>query len=449
MVGAGNVSRRQTRMFAAAASVLLAVSLSACGGGSGGGKGTSGSGSKNVTWWGWAPGKQLADTYLAAFKKTHPDIKVTYKEIPYTDYVNALRLGLRSKSGPDVYALQPGEITDRFGTLAADLTSRAEKSLGNDWHSQIIGGSYTQFNRENKQLAMPVQLSASGLMWYDKTLFDKYSLQPPTNAAELQKVCDTLNRNKVVCMTQGGKDSWANLDFYMTLAADLAPGAFYEAVEGKKSWTDPGLVAAFAKWKDMFDQGVFAKGTMGLATYPDTSTAFASGKAGMTLLGTWQATFMDAAAQKTAQQGKYVPYVLLPAAFPDVNGDGQAPQTFGGPDYGLSINKSSDAQDAAWTFVQWLSATKQGQSLIAAEKFVPALKDVPLDDSGLVNPSLQKPALSKVVDFMQNSKGYREIPYADLKTALGDALAAVAVGQQSPQQAAQSVQQVSTSIKRG
>ncbi|WP_307849150.1 ABC transporter substrate-binding protein [Micromonospora sp. U56] len=421
--------------------------MAACGGG--GGDGGGGSSSKTVNWWGWAPGNDLATKYVAAFNKEHPDIKVVYKEIPYADYVNALRLGLRSDSGPDVFALQPGEITDRFGPSGMDLTARARQSLGADWASTIVGESHTQFARDGKQFGMPVQLSASGMVWYDKTLFDQHGLKPPTNADELRKVCAAFASLSVVCMAQGAKDAWANIDFYMTLAADTVPGAFYEAVDGKRPWTDPGLVRAFELWRQMFTEGIFGKGSAGLAVYPDTVGQFANGKAAMIMLGTWQAGFMDAAALKLGQEGKFVPRVMLPVAFPDVNGDGQPPKTFGGPDYGLAINSRSDAQDAAWTFVHWLSSNQNGQNLIAAEKFVPAVKGVPMGDSNLVDPQTQKPALQQVVDFMANSEGYREIPYAEIKTALGDALAAVAVGRQTPARAAEAVEQVSRGLKRG
>ncbi|HEX6514336.1 MAG TPA: ABC transporter substrate-binding protein [Nocardioidaceae bacterium] len=424
---------------------MLLLALTACGAADAGG----GSTSKTVNWWGWAPGKDLADIYLADFKKQHPDIKVVYKEVPYGDYVNALRLGLRSSSGPDVFALQPGEITDRFAASGLDLTDRAKQSLGENWPDKMVGDSYTQFARNGKQYGMPVQLSASGMVWYDKTLFDKYGLEPPTNAEELQKVCDAFNGHGIVCMAQGAKDSWANLDVYMTLAADTAPGAFYEAVDGKRPWTDPGLVRAFELWKQLFDTGVFGKGSAGLAVYPDTVGQFANGKAAMIPLGTWQAGFMDKTALKLGQSGKFVPRVILPMRFPDMDGDGEQPKTFGGPDYGLAINANSDAQDASWTFVHWLSSTEDGQRLVAEQKFVPALKGVKMGDSNLVAPEVQRPALDMVQQLMAEAQGYREIPYADLKVALGDALAAVAVGEQTPEEAAVAVQQASDQITRG
>lgn len=434
---------KTARLLAATATCLLLFTTGACGG-----AGKGGSTSKTLNWWGWAPGKQLADTYLAGFKKAHPDIKVIYKEIPYDDYVNALRLGLRSKSGPDVFALQPGEITDRFATFGMDLSRRAKQSLGNDWAQKLVGDSQKQFARDGKQYALPVQLSASGMVWYDKTLFDKYHLQPPTNADQLHKVCDTFNQNGIVCMAQGAKDPFANLDVYMTLAADTAPGAFYEAVDGKRPWTDPGLVKAFELFKQLFDDHVFGKGSTGLAVYPDTVGKFANGKAAMIPLGTWQAGFMDKTALKAGQTGTFVPRVMLPMKFPDMNGDGQQPKTFGGPDYGLAINTTSHAQDASWTFVSWLASSKAGQDMIAAQKFVPALADVPLGADNLVDPELQKPALDTVQQLQAQAQGYREIPYADLKTALGDELAAVAVGERSPKDAAAAVQRASDQLDR-
>lgn len=433
------------------AAVLAAVA--ACsGGGAGGSSGgeAGGSTSTTVNWWGWAPGKELADSYIAAFAKDNPDIKVVYKEVPYADYVNALRLGLQSDAGPDVFALQPGEITDRFGPSAADLAKRATADLGADWTSKITGDAQAQFTTDGKQLGMPVQLSASGMLWYNKSLFDANDLTPPTTGEELAKVCAAFAVKKITCLGQGAKDAWANIDFYMTLAADTAPGAFYEAVEGKRPWTDPGLVAAFQDWQDMFDQGYFGSGAAGVAVYPDASADFAQGKSAMTLLGTWQASFMDKESLKLAQEGKSTNTpVILPLAFPDINGDGTAPKTFGGPDYGLAISSNSDAQDASWTFVKWLSMSQSGQKLIADNKFLPALTDVPLSSEGLVDPTVQKPALQEVVSFMSDIGGYREIPYAEIKTALGDALSALAVDRQTPEAAAQAVQQASEQISRG
>lgn len=444
---------RQTLVHRAAAWMVTAVfllALAACGGGgdeAGGsedGAAEEGSGSQSVNWWGWAPGKDLADEYLAEFEKEHPDIKVVYKEVPYGEYVNALRLGLRSDSGPDVFALQPGEITDRFGPSGVDLSS-----FGSDWESDVVGDSHEQFARDGKQVGMPVQLSASGIAWYNKTVFDEYELEPPTNAEELSQVCDTLAAEDIVCMAQGAQDAWANIDFYMALAADTAPGVFYEAVDGETPWTDPGLVEAFELWQQMFEDGVFGEGSAGLAVYPDTVAQFSGGEAGMIMLGTWQAGFMDATHLEAAQDTEeYDPQVILPMAFPDMDGDGQQPKPFGGPDYGLAINADSDAQEASWTFVEWLSATEEGQSLIGAEKFVPALEGVPLSDDDLVEPSVQEPALDQVIEYMAESEGYREIPYAEIKTALGEALANVAVGQQTPEQAAEAVEAVSAGMDR-
>src|SRR5690242_3013963 len=48
------------------------------GGGGSGGSATSGT----VNWWGWSPSTQDAGTYIAAFNKVYPNIKVNYKLLP-------------------------------------------------------------------------------------------------------------------------------------------------------------------------------------------------------------------------------------------------------------------------------------------------------------------------------------------------------------------------------
>jgi ABC-type glycerol-3-phosphate transport system substrate-binding protein len=53
-----------------------------------------------------------------------------------------------------------------------------------------------------------------------------------------------------------------------------------------------------------------------------------------------------------------------------------------------------------------------------------------------------------VVKSVQGATEPRQIPYADLVTALGDAMSAVATGGKTPQEAAADLQKVSSSIQR-
>ena len=60
-----------------------------------------------VNWWGWTPELATAKTYIAAFNKVYPKIKVNYKQVTIADWEAALRPALASSNGPDVFDIQP------------------------------------------------------------------------------------------------------------------------------------------------------------------------------------------------------------------------------------------------------------------------------------------------------------------------------------------------------
>ena len=39
-----------------------------------------------LVWWGWTPGSPVNESFIEAFNKTYPDIKVTWKQVSIDDY---------------------------------------------------------------------------------------------------------------------------------------------------------------------------------------------------------------------------------------------------------------------------------------------------------------------------------------------------------------------------
>jgi raffinose/stachyose/melibiose transport system substrate-binding protein len=96
-----------------------------------------------------------------------------------------------------------------------------------------------------------------------------------------------------------------------------------------------------------------------------------------------------------------------------------------------------------------LTTSAEAQQLVADSLVnVPSLKSVQPRPTGLVDDAIQAASLAEVVKSVQDATEPRQIPYADLVTALGDAMSAVATGGKTPQEAAADLQKVSSSIQR-
>jgi raffinose/stachyose/melibiose transport system substrate-binding protein len=422
----------------------LAILFTACGGSS---SPTASSGVTTVNWWSWNPGPPLSTQFVDAFNKSHPHIKLVFKNQQYDDYINTLKLAMASGTGPDIFGSQAGAMQREYAQFMEDLTPYAQKTWGGNWQDRFYSFGLSQLATGSTTRSLPFYLSAAGTLWYNKSIFDKYGLQPPKTFDEWVSVSQALQSKGVTPFVQGAKDAWVNYDMYIALSNAIAPGKIYNAIAGKTSWTDSDLVKAMSTWQQMFHNGIIQKGALGLPEYPDANNQFTQGKAAMILLGTWNDSAMTKTGQASAQStlGVKDKFQFLPLAFPTLNG--QSTKLFGGPDVALAMNKDSKVKDAAWQVLSWLTS-QDAQVIHSKAVEQPSIKGLSIDDSDVISDAQKSALKAQGQDLNTNIIGPREIPYPELKTALADALQNVASGTQSPQQAMAAIDKASQSIQR-
>lgn len=430
------------KLSIAAIGAAIALLLPACSAGSPGNSGSSStSGQVTINFWSWNPAQDTAGTYIAAFEQSHPNIKVNHRFIQYSDYPNTVQLALQSGSGPDVFGVQVGALTNQFAPLAEDLTPAMTKSLGSDWQQKLTATD--QLAVAGKQVALPWIITGGGLIWANQTLIDSLGLKVPTTLAELKTFCAAIAAANKQCLAQGAKDAWQNIDVYQSIINQISPGLFYKALAGKADFTSPEFIKAFDVWKSLFTDGIFEKGALGLTAYPDANDAFRKGEAALIVLGSFEngSTTNKRSAEYVQSYGNAfdTKTIFMPYFFPKLVDGGTTGTMFGGPDVGFAVASSSRQKDAATTFTVWMTASQEGQQLVSTTVQQPALASVPLDLSDVKTPE-QAAALKAQGPALTNMVGPREIQNADVKTALGDALSSVASGQQSAANAAASVQ---------
>jgi ABC-type glycerol-3-phosphate transport system substrate-binding protein len=403
-----------------------------------------------LNWDGWAPDVNQVKNYVAQFNKTYPNIKVNFKLVQYTDYGAALRPALVSGAGPDIFDLQPGVLTQQYGQFGVDLGPVASVALPG-WKSKVAPVGVSGFAYKGTEAALSVGSGSAGQTWYNKTLLDKYDLTPPTTVAQWINVCSTLKSHGMACFVQGAQDEWVNQDMVQAIADYYQPGLFTKAVDGKASWTNPTLVKAFDTFRSFFTDGIMQTGAAGMTDYPDANNTWLAGKAAMIMMGSWNLQMVKTStlAPQIAAAGGTGTFTAMPMNFPKPDGaTGPAP-VFASADYGLAVNKSSKNVQAAEDFVTWMTLSRPGQQFVADELAdTPSLKGIAPSTAGLVDPSVQTDAVTRLTKQTQNATEPRQIPYADLVTALGNTFSAIATGQQSVQAALQALEQTSKTISR-
>ncbi|MEV7627788.1 ABC transporter substrate-binding protein [Actinoplanes sp. NPDC089786] len=433
-----------------AAATLAVTTLAACGGDSGDSSNAGSATSGTVNWWGWTPtDTATANTYIAAFNKQYPNIKINYKLVNISDWVAALRPALASGKGPDVFDMQPGAYVTQFKSFAVDQTALAGQALGSDWKTKVAPIGISGLSADGKLTALSVGQVYAGTLWINADIFKKFNLRPPTTLSEWKQVCQVLKRNKVGCFVQGAAQEGFDQDTLQSIANSVQPGLWTKVSNGEARWTDPGIVRTLAIWKDLFDSGIMQPGAVGYQQYPDSNNDFLTGKYGMVMMGTWYTQYTTTKAMTAALSAAGVsgakPFPILPVAFPDVAGAGNISEMYGDADFGLAISTKSKARAAAETFVKWMATSAEGQQVIADQlNDLPSLTSVTpnFDNVELVDPAIQKgPVRQLITKASAVTEPRQALLSADVQNGILAAATSVATGKASPQDAAKTLQQ--------
>lgn len=413
------------------------------------GQGSSAAGAVSLNLWGAVPtSTQWTDLY-AKFQTKYPNIKITYSRNESSDYAKKLQVAMAGGAGPDVLWLQPDLIV-KYKNFLAPLDDYATKDLGSDWTSQLTSTKYlSELKADNKLLALPTLIAGGEIVIYNKTLFDQCGItKTPTTLAEWVSDAKIFKAKGIIPVAAGLKDSWMDTDVFLALNSQVAPGSVYDAIAGKLSWTDTKIKNTMDAWKTLYDSGIFETGSLGITEYPDARDQYYySTKAAMMLTGSWHLAYALPTGEKF-QNGVAIGKDETGAfMMPQVGSNPE--QAFASVDSAFGINSSTKYKDAAWNFVKFMYNGEGQQYMVDTLQGFSALKNTSLttDTMNKLAPT-DKTAVQAVMKAFENPVGTRAIPYTSISDALSAAMQSVASGQQTSEQALQTVQQASSSVSR-
>ncbi|MEV4612734.1 sugar ABC transporter substrate-binding protein [Kitasatospora sp. NPDC049258] len=184
--------RRALRLAAASAAAALGVTLlTACGSDGGQRPADRASDGRPVTltFWGWAKGTK---DVVAAFNAAHPDIQVTFEEIPsgnaggYAKISNAVKAG----NAPDVFNIEYPQLPDFVSQGAVQDIS---KLVPADLKARYLPQSIQLTTLGGATWALPLD-AAPQAFYYRKDLFDRAGITPPKTWEEFRTAAGKLKQ---------------------------------------------------------------------------------------------------------------------------------------------------------------------------------------------------------------------------------------------------------------
>lgn len=397
----------------------------------------------------WNPGEEeYRYDMIEAFEEEHPDIKIEYSYMPYTDHVEKLKVDLSAGDAADVFGVQTGAMYKEFRDFEEDLTPYLVEKYGEDWVSNYNEYAMSLLQGDDgNYYAVPLGLSYAGFAWANMKYFDQYELSVPTNYEELKAVCQTFRENGEYPLVIGAKDSWINIDTWMNIAGDIDAEKLYSAIEGETSFTDEALVQSFEIWQNCFKDGIFQDGALGVGMYSDSTDMYQKeGSVPMILNGSWAlGAYMDSDEQSqvvyNSEDSDHEMFLI------DWNGDGTAAPVAEAVDVSFAINNQSEVKEAAWTFVDWMINEGADFLINGHLQYMPARNDMELNVEGLNEDGAANLEYA-VKQGAENVGGYREMAYAELKEVIINELTELALENVTPEEAAETIEAASQMQER-
>ena len=405
-----------------------------------GGTGTQGAKETTITFRTWNPGPgDDWDSAMALWDAKNTGIKVELQQVAYSDHFSSLKVNLASGEGPDMLGLQTGAPVEEFHEFCLDVSPRAIQAWGSNWESKWFKPLMDMTKGKlDSYYGLPLGSSYAGYIWAEMKYFDKYNLRVPSNYNELLAVTKAFRSNGELPLLIGAKDDWINLDMFINIASDINGQKFFDAVEGKSSFTDPVIIQALTIWKSCFDSGIFQDGALGVNMYSDTTSIFQEEKlAPMICNGAWFTNGIDIFGNGSVYEGFTM----------DWNNDGKPAPVAPNVEVVMSINKDTKNLEQTWQFYSWFVTEGIKTYIDYNVQYFPALVDHVLDTSKF-SQEMQKNLKTAQEIGATRAAFYREISYPRVKQTLADQLKAVALGENTPQRAAEIIEAASKAEKR-
>ncbi len=409
-------------------------------------------GKTTITFQTWNPADGGPDSpiykIIAAFEKENPDIHVEYKFVVSDTYQEHMRVELIGENGPDIYGISSGAAFDAFRLFEEDIAPFCIRAWGENWKDKFFDSCLERVSTaDGKVYGLPLGQTYAGYMWADVNMLKSYGLKVPTSYKEMQETCRVLRENGQYPLAIGAKDSWMNLDLWMSIAADIDRVALYDAIEGKASFESEPITESFRIWQDCFYNGVFQDKAIKMPIYDTVNDLFQrDGSIPMFVNGSWAMNMYTVGDEKTravfdAEGADHDAFLI------DWNDDGKVAPVTANVDVILCLNPESSQKEAAFRFMAYL--VNEGQELLVNQylEYMPSRADMELNVEGLSEDG--KKNLAYIIENGKtNVAGTRGIKYEDISLAVCDALEKLALGKITPEEAAAAVQKVSLKTVR-
>ena len=373
---------------------------------------------------------------ISQFNKQNKDLKVTWRVMPSDtgQYFDQLRTQFQAQDGS--LTLIGGDVIWPAQFAANSYIIDLSDRFTEDMRSQFLPGPIESNTYEDKIFGVPWYTDA-GLLYYRKDLLEKSGFSaPPTTWEEMKEQAQKVVQDQNVkygFIFQGADYEGGvcnGLEYINSHGGEIL-----DPNDASRVTIDsPESVAGLEMQRSLVSDGVAPQA---VSTYaePETEAPFLGGDA--VFARNWPYMY------SLAGTGDFIDSKLIDIAPLPAGEGGESKATLGGWNFFINAFAETEAQDAAWEFVQFMTSEETQREYALGGSYLPTLKS--LYDDAEVKEAV--PTVRLAPDALASTEPRPVSPvYSDMSLEMAEQFNANISGDISPQEAVSTLQNQLQSI---
>jgi raffinose/stachyose/melibiose transport system substrate-binding protein len=305
----------------------------------------------------------------ARFEKANPGFKVDRTAIPNDAYKAKLKAAFESNEPPCVFANWGGGPFREYIKSGRVLDLTPYLMRDSEFRGRFVAASFDTVKVDRKIYGVPAEDTSLAVVYYNKEMFEKLNLQTPKTWPELLKTIEVLKSNGVAPFALANQAKWPGSMYFMYLADRIGGAEAFRKAANRApggSFTDPAFIEAGKKLQELVKIGAFAPGFNGLDYDVGGSRRLLySGKAAMTLMGTWEGSAIKNENPDFFKKVDFFPFPTIPGGKGSTGLIGSVGQNF------YSVSKACKNPEAAVNLLKSMVDDEAVQARLADNRIVP------------------------------------------------------------------------------
>ena len=378
---------------------------------------------------------EFMEKRLNDFREAHPEYEIDEQKIPRDQYQTKLKTEAAAGELPDAFVIWPNAMTKEFASasLLKDINGHLEENP--EWRDSFVSRALDEFTVDGKTYSAGLGVSITSIVYYNKSLFEKYNLEYPNSYAELLNVITVFKENGVIPIALGNKAKWPAQSTIFSCLANRETGSEWldSALSGTGSkFTDPEFITALNKLKELTDMGAFNK-DYNTIDEVEVRSYFYKGEAAMMIGGSWILPDMIKNAPEDIKAN--IEMTVLPG-FEGGKGDPNTMSGVSSTGIAISAKASPEQQAAIEELIQFLT-NEESQKLYAVYNIPVSSKTVQINESEM------DPLYKKMLDLIKKYPMvavYDSAMNSEMTDITNNGLQGIMIGSLTPEELAEELQ---------